>query len=112
MRGTGNTAIGPLLIALGVVFAGLLLFATPAQAHGAHAPAMAALEQQIEAEHAEHGHLGHCHGGSFCPAAAVFAVPPVAPGPAAPIARLSMPERSTGETAPTSFDPPPPRVLI
>jgi len=106
----GNRSVGLVLLLVGVFTVGFLLFATPAEAHGAHATPMEAVE--VEIDHAAHGHLGHCHGGAFCPAAAVLTLAPVAPEPLLRGVRLARPAPSTANTAPMSFDPPPPRILI
>ena len=101
-----------MLLVVGVFIVGLLLFAAPAEAHGAHSAPMEAVAVDIETDHGAHGHLSHCHGGGFCPAAAVVSLAPVAPEPTARGARFARPEHSTADTASTTFDPPPPRVLI
>jgi len=99
-----------LLLLVGAVTVGLFLFATPAEAHGVHSTPIEAVD--VETDHAAHGHLGHCHGGSFCPGAAVFSLAPLVPEPMLRGARFARPEPATADTAPTAFDPPPPRFLI
>ena len=104
--------IGRLLLALGVIAVGLFLFAAPAEAHSVHMPEMEMVDAPADADHTAHGHLGHCHGGAFCPGAAVFVAAPVSPEPYEHPVRLAIPRLAQGETAISSFDPPPPRVLI
>lgn len=108
----GQREIGLLLLLVGVFAVALLLAAAPAEAHGAHSIPTEAAEAEIETDHAAHGHLGHCHGGAFCPAAAVVALAPVVPEPSLRCGRCARPEPSLADAAPTAFDPPPPRALI
>ena len=101
-----------MLLVVGVFTVGLLLFASPAAAHGAHSTPIEAAVVDIEADHTAHGHLSHCHGGAFCPAAAVASFAPVVPEPLLRCGRCARPEPATADAAPSAFDPPPPRVLI
>ena len=101
-----------MLLIVGVFTVGLLLFASPAEAHGAHASPVEAIAVEIEADTTGHGHLSHCHGGAFCPAAAVASLAPVVPEPLLRCGRCGRPEPAKADAAPTAFDPPPPRVLI
>ena len=104
-----KSGFGLVLLVVGVVTVGLMLLATPAEAHGAHSTPIEAVEVENGTDHADHGHLGHCHGGSFCPGAAVVSLAPVVPEPLLRGERFARPESSTANTAPTAFDPPPPR---
>ena len=98
-----------MLLLVGVVTVGLFLFSAPAEAHGAHTMSVEVVDAEVETDHAAHGHLGHCHGGAFCPAAALISFAPVVPEPMVRGARYARPESVAANTAPTAFDPPPPR---
>lgn len=101
-----------MLLLVGVLTVGLVLFASPAEAHGAHMIPDEVVDANAAVDHAGHGHLNHCHGGAFCPAAAVVPPVPVVPEPIIGCARCSRPEPAAAVAAPTGFDPPPPRTLI
>ncbi len=104
--------IGHLLLALGILFASAALTADQAHAHGAdgahHAPVAV---QSMDDSHAEQGHPGHCHGGSFCTNVAVFAglVPTVLP--VFTESRWVITEDHFKLLSLNAFDPPPPRLL-
>lgn len=108
MTGFGSREIGLVLLVVGVFTVGLLLLASPAAAHGAHSAPIDAIAADVEADHTAHGHLSHCHGGAFCPAAALVSMAPVVPEPMLRCGRCARPEPATANAAPTAFDPPPP----
>jgi hypothetical protein len=96
----------------GLLIVGILFVYEPAFAHGGKSVIHAPVElQDKDPEHAEKGHPGHCHGGSFCTGVAV-----AAPGSDLPVlfsqaSRRSLPRGCFKLMAVTSFDPPPPRRL-
>lgn len=108
----GHRAIGRVLLLVGVLTVGLVLSMSPAEAHGAHMAPDEVVAVDVAADHAAHGHLNHCHGGAFCPAAAVVSLAPVLPEPMLRCGRCVRREPHAADVAATTFDPPPPRVLI
>ncbi|MDU8929836.1 hypothetical protein RXV86_20815 [Alisedimentitalea sp. MJ-SS2] len=103
---------GQWMAAVTVLFAGLFLFADQAYAHGTHdASPPAAAEQSLEEAHAESGHPGHCHGGTFCSGVAVMIAAYSAPQLSAPTARAVISSPVLRALSITLYDPPPPRVL-
>ncbi len=101
-----------MLLLVGAFTVGVLLFASSAEAHGAHSAPIDAVAADVEADHDAHGHLSHCHGGAFCPAAAVVSLSAAVPAPTPRCGRCAWPDAAAANAAPGAFDPPPPRVLI
>lgn len=101
-----------LLLAAGILLAGLFLSADPAQAHGSDGAGHAdAAVQTSGDQHAKDGHPGHCHGGSFCGGVAVLAAIFPALQPDTRISLRGIPQQNLRAWSVIFYDPPPPRLL-
>lgn len=101
-----------LLILTGVFLVGVLAMGDPALAHGKHGQDLDAVVMAVEGQHIAKDHEGHCDGGAFCSGPAIVFASEVAPQFDEQSARHDLPDATQALPVSSSFDPPPPRVLI
>lgn len=101
-----SVAFGLLVVAV------LSLLPGAASAHAAHdAPPPVVLDNPEDPAHADAGHPGHCHGGTFCSGLAVMVMPAGLPALTERATRLPVPLNPAFALPVAGLDPPPPRNL-
>ena len=104
--------IGPWILALSLVLAGILVFSEPAFAHGGDGGTHAVVELEAsDPDHVEQGHPGPCHGGAFCNGVAMTVAAPVVSALVSRISRRAIPPGRYRMLPVALFDPPPPRAV-
>ncbi len=97
------------------LFVGAVLSLLPnsASAHVGHDRSVSVGATYLEdPTHADEGHPGHCHGGTFCSGLAVMVVPPVPPTLTERATRVSVSLNPLSDLPVAELDPPPPRILF
>lgn len=112
MLGDSRRWIGLALVAVAVFVASVLLSGRAALAHGVHASSQHEVVVQTQAEHMTSGEKTHCHGGAFCNGPAIILLSYVDPVQKMRSESYSIAHATTAIPVASSFDPPPPRLLI
>ncbi len=112
MTSRTSSAIRYFILSMVLAIGGLLVTADSAHAHGGDSQHVIDQSDSADVEHVKQGHPGHCHGGAICNAVGLFLIGPTSPDPYVAEQRYSISRAQYRVLGITSFDPPPPRVLI